>query len=150
MKKEIDNAIRNYQMYVREVNRLEDTLYSGGTSARSWGVATYGIEAAMPRGSGGLSNAELDALDRREQITLKRMQKYQSVMDALHKDLEESTNEFEHIVFDCLLDGMTYREIGNHLRVSREKIRRTKEEIVCRLCQNSHICTYLTYQKSVS
>ncbi len=62
---EIEEWIRDYKFMLREIKRLNRVLnkvdFIGGKL-----TATYGEEAGMPRGSAGVSQAELRQMDRRE------------------------------------------------------------------------------------
>src|SRR3954451_9107043 len=59
----ITELIRDYRMMKREIERLQRIIYGTIQPMRSWGVALYGIEASMPRGSKGKSQAELRDMD---------------------------------------------------------------------------------------
>ena len=42
-----------------------------------------------------------------------------------------------------MMEGMSYRAIGLHLGISRETVRRMKDEIINQLCQNCRIVQLL-------
>lgn len=52
-RKDIENLVNNYHWMVKEVYRLQKVLYGSTISMKNWGVAQYGLEAAMPKGSPG-------------------------------------------------------------------------------------------------
>lgn len=135
---EIEEWIRDYNFMLREISRLSRILNKVEFSGQKL-VATYGDKAGMPRGSAGISQAELRQMDRRE----KRLRKYETIVDFLERSTEEIEDEKNRIVFDCMLEGMKFREIALHLGVSRETVRRIKNDIVCHLCQMCETCQLL-------
>ncbi|WP_369878255.1 sigma factor-like helix-turn-helix DNA-binding protein [Bacillus sp. JNUCC-21] len=135
---EIEEWIRDYNFMLREISRLSRILNKVEFAGQKL-VATYGDEAGMPRGSAGKSQAELRQMDRRE----KRLRKYEIIVDFLERSTEEIEDEKSRIVFDCMLEGMRFREIALHLGVSRETVRRIKNDIVCHLCQMCETCQLL-------
>lgn len=46
--KDIENLINSYHWMVKEVRRLQRVLYGSVIPMKNWGVAQYGLEAAMP------------------------------------------------------------------------------------------------------
>ncbi|MED1761481.1 hypothetical protein P4U87_21675, partial [Bacillus subtilis] len=80
---EIEEWIRDYKFMLREIKRLNRVLnkvdFIGGKL-----TATYGDEAGMPRGSAGVSQAELRQMDRRE----RRLHKYESIVHYLDNAME--------------------------------------------------------------
>ncbi|MCT8138631.1 sigma-70 family RNA polymerase sigma factor [Anaerobacillus sp. CMMVII] len=151
--KELENVISDYQWLKREVARLEELLWGiGGVSggSKSIGVAQYGIEAAMPKGSKGISKAELDKLDRREKKILTRIEKYKNMIEFVELGEESLEDPIQQTVYSCMMAGMSYRAIGKHVGVSREKVRQLRDEVINQLCQNCHFChswQYLKYKK---
>ncbi|MEX5836466.1 sigma factor-like helix-turn-helix DNA-binding protein [Bacillus velezensis] len=135
---EIEEWIRDYNFMLREISRLSRILNKVEFAGQKL-VATYGDEAGMPRGSAGISQVELRQMDRRE----KRLRKYETIVDFLERSTEEIEDEKNRIVFDCMLEGMKFREIALHLGVSRETVRRIKNDIVCHLCQMCETCQLL-------
>ncbi|SPT86120.1 Bipartite response regulator, C-terminal effector [Niallia circulans] len=148
MKEKIEQLIRDYHWMSNEVDRLQKALYGYARPMRSWGVALYGDEAGMPRGSSGKSQIELQQMDIREERLYNRLQKYQKYVMAIEMAGDLLENEKEKIIYDCLLDGMSYRVIGNHLGISKEQVRRLKSNILCQMCQMCHFSTLLNKEKS--
>lgn len=136
---EIETLLRDYRWMVKEIDRLERSLYGSRSSGKSWGVAQYGIEAAMPKGSGGISQVELTALDQREERMIKQIKKLSQKVEAIEQAAEHIEGEMHKVVFDCILEGMSYRAIADHLGVSRDKVRKVKIDIINQLCQNNQI-----------
>ena len=108
----IAELIADYNWMKKEIERLHNMIYGTTTPMRSWGVAQYGIDAAMPKGSKGMSSAEMDALDVRELNQIKRMKRYERNVFALESSFDVLADERQRIIYDCLLDEMTYRQIA--------------------------------------
>lgn len=153
-KKEIENIISDYHWMKREVARLIDLLYGlgGGGSTGGGGMTSqYGIEATLPKSSGLISKAELDEMDQRERKILDRMQKYKDIIELVEFGEEILDEPVQQVVYSCMMEGMSYRAIGKHVGVSREKVRQLRDDIISHLCQNCHFCQtwrYLKYKKS--
>jgi hypothetical protein len=143
----IEELLKNYRRMLREIDRLESALYRGGSPGRSWGVAQYGLEAAMPKGSGGISQAELTAMDKRDEYLYKRIKELADKVNAVDLVVENINSEIHRMVFDCLIDEMSYRAISKHLGISRDKVKQTKDEIIYQLSQNDQIRKVLKLEK---
>ncbi|MCM3448820.1 sigma-70 family RNA polymerase sigma factor [Bacillus safensis] len=116
---------------------------------RSWGVSQYGIEATLPKGSKGKSQAELRDMDMREDRLFKRLWKFEERVYAKEAAASKIEGEKHKVVYDCMMEGMSYRAIGLHLGLSREKVRQMKDNIIDQLCQYSHFVHLLKDEKSV-
>jgi DNA-directed RNA polymerase specialized sigma24 family protein len=135
----IENLIKDYHWMIKEVDRLERSLYSSRGQERSWGVAQYGIEASLPKGSSGISLIEVEALDNKEERIRKRIKKYEVKIKAIEAAVEMIEGDMHIAVYDCMLEGMSYRAIAEHLGISRDKVRQIKNEIINQLSQNNQI-----------
>lgn len=149
---ELEEMISDYRLFKREIDRLNDLIYGIACppSKGSYFVAGYGIESTMPKGSGGMSQSEFDKLDRREQKLIQRIQAYQDKVDFVESAEELITDPLQQIVYSCMMEGLSQRAIGNHAGISREQVRRIKNDVLCHLCQNDQLCQswhYLKYQK---
>jgi DNA-binding CsgD family transcriptional regulator len=145
---QIEALIKDYPWMRKEVDRLERILYGHSTPMRSWGVALYGIEAAMPRGSSGKSQAELRKMDIREERAYKRLEKFQDTVYALEIAAEFLEDEKEKVIYDCMIDGMSFREIAYHIGISRNQVKKAKESILSQLSQKSQFVQLLKLEKS--
>lgn len=111
------------------------------------GVAQYGIDAAMPKGSLIRSVEELKRMDVRERGQIARLEKLRTYVYALEVAYNLIDDEQLKTIYDCLLDGMTYRQIAEHLSASKDYVRLKKQIIFSQISQNSQISTILTYEK---
>ena len=152
-KKQIENLIYDYHWMRKEVDRLERIVYGSSIPMKSWGVAQYGIEATLPRGSRGKSKAELEAMDLREERAYKRLQSYEGKVYAVEKLANYVQDVLKHdhmlVIIDCMMDGMSYRSIAAHLGTNREKVRELKDKMLCHFCQNCHFLHELFKGKSI-
>ncbi len=145
---EIESLIKDYPWMRKEVNRLEKILYGHSTPMRSWGVAQYGIESSLPKGSSGKSQSELKQIDIREERSYRRLMKFQDIVYGLEIAAEFLDDEKEKVIYDCLLDGMSYRAIAFHVGVSRNQVRKAKESILSQLSQKSQFVPLLKLEKT--
>lgn len=144
---DISKLIRDYNWMKKEIARLQRIIYGTPIPMNNWGVAQYGIEATLPKGSPGKSKAELEAMDLRERRQIERLERYQRYVYALEKAGDILKDERQKIIYDCLLDEMTYRQIALHLNVSKDFVHRQKVEIVRQMRQNRQITAILQGEK---
>lgn len=151
---DIGYMINQYRFWKKEIQRLNNVLWGSNSywEPRSEGVAVYGIEAAMPRGNKigghGLSDKELQRLDAKERHQLARLERLESYVYALELGLQIINDEQLNTIYDCLLDGMTYRQIAEFLATSKDYVRLKRNEIISQISQNSQIRAILTPQKN--
>ncbi|NRD80299.1 sigma-70 family RNA polymerase sigma factor [Bacillus sp. BRMEA1] len=146
---DINELIRDYRMMKREIERLQKILFGQAIPMRSWGVAQYGIEATLPKGSSGKSQEELRDMDIREQKNLKRLEEYQRKVFAIESAGDFLNREILKIVYDCLLSGMTRQEIADHLDISRNFVDNLRQEIKAQLNTNVTFSKILHGEKIV-
>lgn len=132
----IECLLKDYRWMRKEITRLENVLYGHVTPMKSWGVAQYGVEATLPHGSSGKSQAELNDMDIRETRQRKRLAKLQAQVYVLEIAVDYIEDEKKKAVYDCLLDGMTYRMIGYHVGMSKNAVWDLKNEIMKELARN--------------
>ncbi len=114
----------------------------------SWGVAQYGLDAAMPKGSSIRSAEEMKRMDVRERSQIQRLEKMRTYVYALEVAYDLVEDEQLQTIYDCLLDGMTYRQIAEHLSASKDYVRLKKIAVFSQISQNSQISRILTYEKT--
>lgn len=148
LKERIEHLLRDYHWMKKEVDRLQRIVYGYATPMKSWGVAQYGIEATMPKGSRGKSQAELKEMDLREERQYKRLKKYEEIVFAIEMAADLLEDEKDKVIYDCLLDGMSYRSIADHVGISRNQAKKAKEAILSHLSQKSHFVQLLNLEKS--
>ncbi|UYB50186.1 sigma-70 family RNA polymerase sigma factor (plasmid) [Lysinibacillus capsici] len=141
----ITQMIKDYRWMTREVFRLQNIIHGYSTAMTSWGVAQYGIEAVMPKGSRGKSEAEIRKIESLEVKRKNRLQRYEIEVFLLETLADTLKNEHQKVIYDCLLEGMTYREIGLHLGMSKDNVQEQKRDIVRQLRENEQMETFLLY-----
>lgn len=141
----ITQMIKDYRWMKKEIIRLQSIIYGYTVPIASWGVAQYGIEAVMPKGSKGKSLSEIKRAESLEDKRKKRLQRYETEVFLLETLSDTLENETQKVIFDCLLEGMTYREIGLHLGMSKDNVQKQKREIVQQLRENEQMETFLLY-----
>lgn len=149
--KDIENVISDYHWMSREVDRLESILFGTSGMRNTRLISQYGIEATLPKGSPLKSDAELAVIDRREQKLLQKLERYSKMTAAVEHDQDLLEDDFHKTIYDCMMDGMSYRAIGKHLGISRGKFYREKETILNTIYQKdqkSQIVQYLREQES--
>ncbi|NRG32920.1 sigma-70 family RNA polymerase sigma factor [Niallia circulans] len=144
----IAELIRDYRMMKREIERLQKIIYGKSVPMRSWGVAQYGIEATLPHGSSGKSQAELRDMDIREQKQIMRLQEYQRKVFAIESAGDFLDKEILKIVYDCMLSGMTRQQIAVHLEISRDSVDKLRAEIKAQIGTNTIFSKLLHGEKS--
>lgn len=146
---QLSQLIKDYRWMKNEISRLQRIVYGSTFPMQSWGVAQYGIEAVMPKGSKGKSHAEMDAMDVRERKQIERLKVYERNVFALEMAVDALEDERQKIIYDCLLDEMTYRQIALHLAVSKDYVQKQKNEIVRQIRQSRQITAILTREKQI-
>lgn len=144
----IAELVRDYRMMKREIERLQRIIYGKSVPMRSWGVAQYGVEATLPHGSSGKSQAELRDMDIREQKQIMRLQEYQRKVFAIESAGDFLDKEILKIVYDCMLSGMTRQQIAVHLEISRDSVDKLRADIKAQIGTNTTFSKLLHGEKS--
>lgn len=144
VKWQVEEWIRDYNFMLREIARLNRILDKPSFRGQKL-TATYGDEAAMPKGSGGISQAELNQLDRRE----KRLYKYLAITEYLDKVVDELEEDKQKVIYDCMLEGTSYTQIAEHLECSRDTVRKVKEAIIVKVANKVRKDQFLHELKKV-
>lgn len=148
MKINFTELIRDYRMMKREIDRLQNIIYGRPLPMRSWGVAQYGIEATMPRGSSGKSDAELRDMDIREQKQIARLREYERRVYAIESASDFLDKEILKVVYDCMLSGLTRRQIAIHLEASVDSVDKLRSDVKSQIESNTTFSKLLHGEKS--
>ncbi|AKG05534.1 hypothetical protein AAV35_012760 [Salimicrobium jeotgali] len=133
-KKQIEDALRDYNWMLNEIKRQRHLLEDAGT-----GLTTmYGEEAAMPKAQGESSDPVAREVVRRDKkhTWINRLEKKVLFVQERMSIIED---EREKAVLECLLDGMSMRAIGNHMGLSERHIFRIKNSIVKQMAEMSYL-----------
>lgn len=82
-------------------------LYGSDIPMRSWGVAQYGLEAAMPQGSPGKSQDELRDMYLREERLFKRLEYFEVRVYAIEVAASKIEGEQHKVIYDYMMEGMS-------------------------------------------
>lgn len=146
---QIEELLRDYRWMSKQVDHLQRQLYGYSSPMRSWGVAQYGLDAAMPKGSPGKSVIELEKMDIREERLYKRLKKYEELVYAIEMVGDLLEDEKEKVIYDCLLDGMSYRAIAYEIGITRNQAKESKKAILSQLSQNCQFVSLLKLENSL-
>lgn len=78
-----------------------------------------------------ISNIEHEgAFDYKSDRQYQRMIHLKSVVEAVERLDQHLRNDLEDTIYDCMLDGMSYRAIAKHLNMSIGKLHELKENML--------------------
>lgn len=139
-KKEIEQALRDYNWMLNEIKRQREILNHIG------GNITANIDD-MPKGEGQTSDPVAMEVIRRDK-TSRWLQKLENKVLEIQKRMKVIENERERAVLECMLDGMSMRAISNHMGLSERHVFRIKDSIVKQMADMSDLAGSCTKQKS--
>jgi len=138
-KGQLQSIIYDYQWQKKEVDRIKKILWGIDLPPTNL-VAQYGIEATMPRSNTSIkSKYELADMDMREQRLYKRYERYKKNTDTIERLGDYASTEWQLIILDCMMEGMSYRSIADHLGTNRNKVTELKDSMLNHLCQKCHL-----------
>lgn len=139
-KKQVEDLIYQYHWRKKELDRISNILWGSNRHSKSVGVAQYGIEATLPKPNTNLkSMAEMDDMDARDKRQYDRWVEFQSKVASIEMMIDYLEDEQHQIILDCMMEGMSYRSIADHLNVSRTKLGEMKNAMLSQICQKSQI-----------
>lgn len=142
-KKEIEQALRDYNWMINEIKRQRDLLkdYQGGNL-----VAKSGVESVMPKAQGATSDPVAMEVVRRDKAS-RWVQKLEEKVLFVQQRMSTITDEREKAVLECMLDGMSMRAIGQHMGLSERHIFRLRDSIVSQMADMSDFAESCTNEK---
>jgi hypothetical protein len=126
-----EEDLRSYHWMIKEIERLNNEINkaihinSPGSSL----VAQYGIEASLPKGK-GLILSTMSISEEKYERQLKRVADLEDKVRKINLALEQITDEKEHTVLECILDGERMNIIARHVGISRTRLNEIKRQIV--------------------
>lgn len=120
----LDQWIKDYRWMINTVEELQNELPVKGVK-----TAQYGIEATLPKASGGTSDVVFTEVTRRSNH-LRRINEYIYKIAEVQRRIDKVTEPREVEVLYWLLEGKSLRWIGNHMALSHVTISNIKESIV--------------------
>jgi len=127
----LDQWLKDYHWMVEQIRLgktqnelIKDIGYEGAK------VAAYGIEATLPKASGGTSDPVSYEATRRSKFYVKRVLRYEWKVREIQRRASNVAGEREIFVLNCIMDGFSMRKIGQTMRLSETTIRRLKENVL--------------------
>src|SRR5699024_3076274 len=144
-KKEIEQALRDYNWMIKEIKRQRELLGHIGTNI----VAQSGLESSMPKAQGVTSDPVALEVIRREKKS-KWVEKLEEKVLFIQKRISVITNEREKAILECMLDGMSMVAIGKHMGLSRRHIYTIKNSIIEQMEYTSHFTHNTHFSREVT
>ncbi len=120
----LDQWIKDYRWMINTVEELQNELPIKGAK-----TAQYGIEAALPKASGGTSDVVFSEVNRRKNH-LRKINEYIYKISEVQKRVEKVKESREVEVLFWLLEGKSLRWIGKHMALSHVTISNIKDSIL--------------------
>lgn len=131
-KKQIKNALRDYNWMINEIKRQRELLEDAGTNL----VAQSGIESTLPKAQGKTGDPVAREVVRRDK-NLTWIHKLEVKVTFIQERMAVIEEEREKAVLECLLDGMSMVAISRHMGLSRRHIYNLKENVVEKISKKS-------------
>ncbi|WP_427110442.1 LuxR C-terminal-related transcriptional regulator [Lysinibacillus xylanilyticus] len=106
------------------VAKIDNNSYIGARTAM------YGIEATLPKASGGTSDPVFTEVQRRVYSLNYRIKEYEQKIAEVQKRITYVIGDREVEVLHRLLDGDSMRAIGKHMKLSSTTIFRVRNNIL--------------------
>lgn|SRR5690625_5301646 len=132
-KKEIEQALRDYNWMLNEIKRQRELLSNIG------GNVIAHIDD-MPKGKGTTGDPVAQEVIRRDKNNRWLVQLENKVL-YIQERIPIIKDEREKAVLQCMLDGLSMVAIGKHMGLSRRHIYNIKESIIAQFAHNSHVST---------
>ncbi|WP_346234517.1 hypothetical protein MKY04_12690 [Lysinibacillus telephonicus] len=120
----LDQWIKDYRWMINTIEELQSELPIKGAK-----TAQYGIEATLPKASGGTSDVVFSEMARRSNH-LRKINDYIYKIQEVQKRIEKVTEPRETEVLFWLLEGKSLRWIGQHMALSHVTIKNIKDSVV--------------------
>ncbi|MFJ7646905.1 hypothetical protein ACIQ1H_05120 [Lysinibacillus sp. NPDC097279] len=126
--------IKNYRWMVETIEearqpvaKMDNNSYIGAK------IAMYGIEATLPKASGGISDPVFTEVQRRVYALNYRIKEYEQKIAEIQKRIPSVEGDREVEVLHRLLDGDSMRAIGKHMGLSSTTIFRVRNNILSQM-----------------
>ena len=127
----LDQWLKDYSWMVLQITiaknkneMVKEVEYSGIKTAM------WGIEATLPKASGGNSDPVSYEATRRAQFYTDGVLRYEWKVREIQNRASNVLGEREMFVLNCILDGYSMRKIGQTMGLSEGTIRRLRETIL--------------------
>lgn len=119
----LDSMITDYHWMVNAIKEMRSEMVIGAKTAQ------YGIEATLPKATGGVGDPIMQEAIRRSR-NIKRVTEYEKKLLEVQNLIERVAGDREVQVLNWMLDGKSQRWIGQHMALSATSIKRIKDNIV--------------------
>lgn len=123
---QLDQALKRYHDNMCKYMCMKDELDSLTAAAST---VKYGIEATMPKASGGTSDPVYAHIQFRSS-RVARVTKIKNELLLVQNLVEKVTGDTEQEVLFWLLEGMSFRWIGTRLNISHTSVQRVRERVI--------------------
>ncbi|WP_262175703.1 helix-turn-helix transcriptional regulator [Saccharococcus sp. Marseille-Q5394] len=134
MKEEMEQLVKDYHWMINSVKVIREGMNEVGEGM----TARYGVEAAMPKGTGRPADPIYREFNRRER-RLKKVYEYERKIQLVQERITFITEDRELEVLHWLLEGKSLRWIGRHMQISDRQIGRIKDAIIYKMSQMPHV-----------
>lgn len=133
MKKwELASSLKDYHWMINSIKVMQESL----NESESKMTASYGIEATLPSGQGTTGDPIFRETLRREK-RWEVVSHYESKVKEIQDRIHLITDERELEVLHWMLEGKGYSWISRHMGLSERHIRRLKDSIVEKMCEEN-------------
>ncbi|AQU79735.1 helix-turn-helix transcriptional regulator [Planococcus faecalis] len=122
---QVEDLLKDYHWKLHSVKIMRESMNEVNVSM----VAQYGLQAAMPKGSGDPSDPILKEVERRDD-RWKKIHAFEKDIQLIQSKLKKVENEREAEVLHWLLEGKSMRWIGMHMGLSHTHIQRIKDAVI--------------------
>ncbi|MFJ5788859.1 LuxR C-terminal-related transcriptional regulator [Lysinibacillus sp. NPDC093197] len=126
--------IKNYHWMVATIEEARKTVVQVDNSSYIGAkIAMYGIEAILPKASGGTSDPVYTEVQRRVYSLNYRIKEYEQKIAEVQNRIPLVHGDREIEVLHRLLDGESMRAIGKHMSLSSTTIFRVRNNILSQM-----------------
>ncbi|MED4700687.1 hypothetical protein P9436_16635 [Lysinibacillus capsici] len=126
--------IENYRWMVETIEEARQPVAKANNNSYIVAkTAMYGIDATLPKASGGTSDPVYTEVQRRVYSLNYRIKEYEQKIAELQKRISLVHGDREIEVLYRLLDGDSMRAIGKHMRLSSTTIFRVRNNILSQM-----------------
>ncbi|WP_446936578.1 hypothetical protein [Lysinibacillus fusiformis] len=133
-KEDLLQWIENYRWMVETIEEAKQPVAKmNNNSYIGAKTAMYGLEAALPKASGGTSDPVFTEVQRRVYSLNFRIKQYEQKIAEVQKHIPFVEGDREVEVLHRLLDGDSMRAIGKHMGLSSTTIFRVRNNILSQM-----------------
>ncbi|MFC5601875.1 LuxR C-terminal-related transcriptional regulator [Sporosarcina koreensis] len=134
-KEEMEQLVKDYHWMINSVKVIRE----GMNEVEIGMTARYGLEAAMPKASGGRPGDPIHREFTRRERRLKKVYEYERKIQLVQERIPLITEDREMEVLHWLLEGKSLRWIGRHMQISDRQIGRIKDAVMDKMSQTPHV-----------